>query len=31
MSIWESGLPMDAVPQQGLIEMASTDPQTLAG
>jgi len=31
MSIWESGLPMDAVPQQGLIEMASTDPQTLEG
>jgi hypothetical protein len=31
LSIWESGLPMDAVPQQGLIEMASTDPQTLAG
>jgi alpha-amylase/alpha-mannosidase (GH57 family) len=31
LSIWESGLPMDAVPQQGLIEMASTDPQTIAG
>jgi alpha-amylase/alpha-mannosidase (GH57 family) len=31
LSIWESGLPMDAVPQQGLIEMASTDPATLAG
>jgi alpha-amylase/alpha-mannosidase (GH57 family) len=31
LSIWESGLPMDAVPQQGLIEMASTDPVTLAG
>jgi len=31
LSIWESGLPMDAVPQQGLIEMASTDPRTLAG
>ncbi len=26
LSIWESGLPMDAVPQQGWIELASTDP-----
>jgi len=31
LSIWESGLPMDAVPQQGWIELASTDPAALAG
>jgi alpha-amylase/alpha-mannosidase (GH57 family) len=31
LSIWESGLPMDAAPQQGLIEMASTDPVAMAG
>jgi len=31
LSIWESGLPMDAVPQQGWIELPSTDPQTMAG
>jgi hypothetical protein len=30
LSIWESGLPMDAVPQQGWIELPSTDPQALA-
>jgi alpha-amylase/alpha-mannosidase (GH57 family) len=29
LSIWESGLPMDAVPQQGWIELGSTDPQVL--
>ncbi len=30
LSIWESGLPMDAVPQQGWIELQSTDPRALA-
>jgi hypothetical protein len=31
LSIWESGLPMDAVPQQGWIELATTDPNVLDG
>jgi hypothetical protein len=26
LSLWQSGLPVDAVPQQGWIEMPSTDP-----
>jgi alpha-amylase/alpha-mannosidase (GH57 family) len=30
-SLWQSGLPMDAVPQQGWLEMRSTDPGELAG
>jgi hypothetical protein len=26
-SLWEVGLPMDAIPQQGWIEMTTTDPE----
>jgi alpha-amylase/alpha-mannosidase (GH57 family) len=29
LSVWESGLPMDAVPQQGWLEMPTTDPTQL--
>jgi len=29
-SLWQGGLPIDAVPQQGWIEMKTTDPQELA-
>jgi alpha-amylase/alpha-mannosidase (GH57 family) len=29
-SLWQSGLPMDAVPQQGWLEMQTTDPFELA-
>ena len=29
-SLWEGGLPIDAVPQQGWIELKTTDPQQLA-
>jgi hypothetical protein len=28
-SLWQGGLPMDAVPQQGYIRMATTDPKEL--
>ncbi|MBV9744244.1 MAG: hypothetical protein JO099_10795 [Acidobacteriia bacterium] len=28
-SVWQGGLPMDAVPQQGWIRMATTDPKEL--
>ena len=30
-SLWQSGLPMDAVPQQGWLEMRTTDPIEMAG
>jgi alpha-amylase/alpha-mannosidase (GH57 family) len=30
-SLWQSGLPMDAVPQQGWLEMRTTDPLEMAG
>jgi hypothetical protein len=30
-SLWQGGLPMDAVPQQGWLEMRTTDPAQLAG
>jgi hypothetical protein len=30
-SLWQGGLPMDAVPQQGWISMRTTDPKELAG
>jgi hypothetical protein len=30
-SLWQSGLPMDAVPQQGWLEMRTTDPVEMAG
>jgi hypothetical protein len=29
-SLWQGGLPIDAVPQQGWIEMPTTDPEKLA-
>ncbi|SPE41177.1 Glycoside hydrolase, family 57 [Candidatus Sulfopaludibacter sp. SbA3] len=29
-SLWQSGLPMDAIPQQGWLEMRTTDPAELA-
>ena len=29
-SLWQGGLPIDAVPQQGWIEMKTTDPEELA-
>jgi hypothetical protein len=28
-SLWQGGLPLDAVPQQGWIELASTSPAEL--
>jgi alpha-amylase/alpha-mannosidase (GH57 family) len=30
-SLWQSGLPLDAVPQQGWLEMRTTDPLEMAG
>ncbi len=30
-SLWQAGLPMDAIPQQGWLEMRTTDPAELAG
>jgi hypothetical protein len=30
-SLWQGGLPMDAVPQQGWLELRTTDPGELAG
>ena len=30
-SLWQGGLPMDAVPQQGWLEMPTTDPVELVG
>ena len=30
-SLWQGGLPMDAVPQQGWLEMRSTDPVEMVG
>jgi hypothetical protein len=30
-SLWQAGLPMDAVPQQGWLEMRTTDPEEMAG
>ena len=30
-SLWQGGLPMDAIPQQGWIEMRTTDPVEMAG
>jgi alpha-amylase/alpha-mannosidase (GH57 family) len=30
-SLWQSGLPMDAVPQQGWLEMRTTDPLEMGG
>jgi hypothetical protein len=30
-SLWQAGLPMDAVPQQGWLEMRTTDPVEMAG
>ena len=30
-SLWQGGLPMDAVPQQGWLEMGATDPVEMAG
>jgi hypothetical protein len=30
-SLWQGGLPIDAVPQQGWIEMRTTDPVEMAG
>jgi alpha-amylase/alpha-mannosidase (GH57 family) len=30
-SLWQGGLPMDAVPQQGWLEMRTTEPAELAG
>jgi len=30
-SLWQGGLPIDAVPQQGWIEMKTTDPVEMAG
>jgi hypothetical protein len=29
-SLWQGGLPIDAVPQHGWIEMKTTDPEELA-
>jgi alpha-amylase/alpha-mannosidase (GH57 family) len=31
LSLWQGGLPIDAVPQQGWLEMRTTDPAELAG
>jgi alpha-amylase/alpha-mannosidase (GH57 family) len=31
LSLWQGGLPMHAVPQQGWIEMRTTDPRAMAG
>jgi hypothetical protein len=31
LSLWQGGLPVDAVPQQGWIEMPTTDPVEMAG
>ena len=31
LSLWSGGLPIDAVPQQGWLEMRTTDPLELAG
>ena len=31
LSLWQGGLPVDAVPQQGWIEMATTNPVEMAG
>jgi len=31
LSLWASGLPVDAVPQQGWLEMATTDREEMAG
>ena len=31
LSLWQGGLPMDAIPQQGWIEMRTTDPVEMAG
>ncbi len=31
LSLWKGGLPVDAVPQQGWIEMATTNPAEMAG
>jgi len=31
LSLWHGGLPVDAVPQQGWIEMATTNPIEMAG
>jgi hypothetical protein len=30
-SLWQGGLPMDAVPQQGWLEMRTTDPVEMVG
>jgi alpha-amylase/alpha-mannosidase (GH57 family) len=30
LSLWQGGLPIDAVPQQGWLEMSTTDPRELA-
>ncbi len=30
-SLWQGGLPLDAVPQQGWLEMPTTDPVELVG
>jgi hypothetical protein len=30
-SLWQGGLPVDAVPHQGWIEMTSTDPDAMEG
>jgi hypothetical protein len=31
LSLWSAGLPVDAVPQQGWLEMHTTDRQEMAG
>jgi hypothetical protein len=31
LSLWQGGLPVDAVPQQGWLDMATTDPAEMAG
>jgi hypothetical protein len=31
LSLWQGGLPMDAVPQQGWLEMRTTDPREMEG
>jgi hypothetical protein len=30
LSVWQAGLPVDAVPQQGWLEMRTTDPDELS-
>jgi hypothetical protein len=30
-SLWQGGLPIDAIPQQGWIQMRTTDPLEMAG